>query len=178
MQIREHFAYCPKCGVEAESSENHRMFGCEHCGFTLFFNVGASVSGICLRENGDVLLLKRMHQPRKGSWTLPGGFTEPHESGLDALVREVYEETGLSVTEPTAHSAFPNTYVYKGVTYATFDMVYVCKVAGAPMLDGTEVDAHRWFSLTELLDADISFPSLKNAIDLYVSQHGLKKTTG
>ena len=178
MHIREHFAYCPKCGIEAESSENHRMFDCEHCGFTLYFNVGASVSGICLRENGDVLLLKRIHQPRKGSWTLPGGFTEPHESGLDALVREVYEETGLSVTQPIAHSAFPNTYVYKDVTYATFDMVYVCKVAGAPMLDGTEVDAHRWFSLTELLEAEISFPSLKNAIDLYVSHHGLKKTTG
>lgn len=178
MHIREHFAYCPKCGVTAEPSQNLRSFACIHCGFTVYFNVGASVSGICTRSNGDVLLLKRMRPPRVGTWTLPGGFVEPGETGIDALRREVYEETGLSVSDPTPQSAFPNTYVYKGVTYATFDMVYVCQVDGAPILDGTEVDAHRWFSQTELLDADISFPSLKNAIDRYVSQHGLLKTTG
>lgn len=170
MRIREHFGYCPKCGIEAPASEMHRMFSCEHCGFAVYFNVGASVSGICKRENGDVLFLKRIHPPRAGTWTLPGGFVEPDESGVDALVREVYEETGLVVTEPVAHSAFPNTYVYKGVTYATFDMVYVCAVQGSPILDGTEVDAHRWFSPSELEHVDISFPSLRNAVDLYVSQ--------
>jgi NADH pyrophosphatase NudC (nudix superfamily) len=171
MQIREHFAFCPKCGVTVDPSDNHRKFGCDQCGFQVYFNVGASVSGICIRSNGDVLLLKRMHAPRKGTWTLPGGFAEPGESGVEALVREVHEETGLIVTEPVAHSAFPNTYVFNGVTYATFDMVYVCQVAGAPILDGTEVDAHRWFSPFELLDADISFPSLEKALLLYVAQY-------
>ena len=169
MQIREHYAFCPKCGVSVEPFGNHRKFRCDGCGFEVYFNVGASVSGICTRKNGDVLLLKRMHPPRQGSWTLPGGFVEPGESGVEALVREVHEETGLIVTESVAHSAFPNTYTYNGVTYATFDMVYVCQVAGAPMLDGTEVDAHRWFSPTELPDVDISFPSLRSAIMLYVA---------
>lgn len=177
MQIREHFAYCPKCGIKAQSSENHRMFGCEHCGFTVYFNVGASVSGICTRENGDVLLLKRMHQPRKGSWTLPGGFVEPGESGIESLEREVQEETGLTIAAPVAHSAFPNTYVYKDVTYATFDMIYICKVTGAPLLDRTEVDAYRWISPSELANVDISFPSLKRAIDQYVLQQGSMETT-
>jgi NADH pyrophosphatase NudC (nudix superfamily) len=170
MQIRQHFVYCPKCGVSAEPSDNHRKFRCDGCGFEVYFNVGASVSGICRQSNGDVLLLKRMHTPRQGSWTLPGGFVDPGESGIEALVREVHEETGLIVTEPVAHSAFPNNYVYNGVTYATFDMVYVCHVAGAPMLDGTEVDAHRWFSPAELPYVDVSFPSLRGALMLYVTQ--------
>ena len=177
MQIRDYFAYCPKCGIDATASENHRVFVCRHCGFTLYFNVGASVSGICIRENQDVLLLKRMREPRMGTWTLPGGFAEPGESGVDALTREVHEETGLMVTEPAAHSAFPNTYEYKGVTYETFDMVYTCRIAGALSLDGTEVDAHRWFSVTELKNADISFPSLKRALDLFVAQHSDRQST-
>jgi ADP-ribose pyrophosphatase YjhB (NUDIX family) len=178
MQIREHFAFCPKCGAPAEESAIHRRFTCEKCAFQVYFNVGASVSGICRRSNGDVLLLKRMHPPREGTWTLPGGFAEPGESGTDALMREIKEETGLIAINPVPHSAFPNLYIYRDVTYATFDMVYVCGLEGSPMLDGIEVDAHRWFSTTELTDVDISFPSLRSALILYVSQHNHSRSSG
>jgi NADH pyrophosphatase NudC (nudix superfamily) len=172
MHIREHFAYCPKCGGKSSPSDNHRKFSCEHCGFQVYFNVGASVSGICRGINGDVLLLKRMHAPRAGTWTLPGGFVEPGESGLDALIREVHEETGLDVKNAVPQSAFPNSYTFGDVTYSTFDMVYVCDLEGDIALDGTEVDAHRWFAISELLDTEISFPSLRSAITLYVVQQG------
>ena len=170
MQIREHFAFCPNCGVSVEPSDNHRKFRCDGCGFEVYFNVGASVSGICIRSNGDVLLLKRMHAPREATWTLPGGFVEPGESGMDALLREIQEETGLMALNAVPHSAFPNTYTYGGVTYETFDMVYVGGLEGSLSLDGTEVDAHRWFSPTELPGVDISFPSLRSAIMLYVAE--------
>jgi ADP-ribose pyrophosphatase YjhB (NUDIX family) len=119
-----------------------------------------------------------MRAPREGTWTLPGGFVEPGESGVEALVREVHEETGLIVRESVAHSAFPNTYAYNGVTYETFDMVYVCGLEGALSLDGTEVDAHRWFSPAELLDVDISFPSLRSAIMLYVAECNQNVSSG
>lgn len=178
MNIREHFAFCPKCGGGASPSDNHRKFSCEHCGFQVYFNVGASVSGICRRTNGDVLLLKRMHPPRAGTWTLPGGFVEPGESGLDALIREIHEETGLDVKNAFPQSAFPNNYTFGDVTYATFDMVYVCDLEGEISLDGTEVDAHRWFAVSELQNADISFPSLRSAIALYVAQQDREKTIG
>jgi len=178
MNIREHFAFCPKCGGAASPSDNHRKFSCEQCGFQVYFNVGASVSGICRRTNGDVLLLKRMHPPRAGTWTLPGGFVEPGESGLDALIREINEETGLDVKKAVAQSAFPNSYTFDGVTYATFDMVYVCDLEGDISLDGTEVNAHRWFAVSELHQAEISFPSLRSAITLYVAQQDREEPIG
>jgi len=46
-------------------------------------------------EHGRILCV-RLNYASKG-WTTPGGRVEPGESPLDALVREVVEETGLEV---------------------------------------------------------------------------------
>lgn len=49
--------------------------------------------------NGSILLARIAagHQG-EGKWTLPGGGVEWGEHPEDALIREVYEETGFSVT--------------------------------------------------------------------------------
>jgi ADP-ribose pyrophosphatase YjhB (NUDIX family) len=47
-----------------------------------------------VRDGDRVLLVRRLDT---GDWELPGGRVEPGESALDALVREVAEETGLLV---------------------------------------------------------------------------------
>ena len=53
--------------------------------------------------DGRLLLLDSTDPARPGTrwWELPGGGVEPGESELEALVREVLEETGLAV-EPVA----------------------------------------------------------------------------
>ena len=50
-----------------------------------------------MREDGRVLLVKRGRPPRKGAWSLPGGHVEGGETLEAAIVREVLEETGLTV---------------------------------------------------------------------------------
>jgi 8-oxo-dGTP pyrophosphatase MutT (NUDIX family) len=42
---------------------------------------------------GRILLVKHNYGPR--NWELPGGRVEPGESPLEAVIREVQEETGL-----------------------------------------------------------------------------------
>ena len=55
---------------------------------------------LCLIQDGDrVLLQNRVKNDWKG-YTLPGGHVEPGESFVDAVVREMREETGLTVTDP------------------------------------------------------------------------------
>lgn len=46
---------------------------------------------------GQVLLVQRSREPSLGLWALPGGLVEIGETLAEALVREVAEETGLTV---------------------------------------------------------------------------------
>lgn len=48
-------------------------------------------------EQGRLLMIKRGHEPGAGLWSIPGGRIEPGETDAEALVREMFEETGLAV---------------------------------------------------------------------------------
>ena len=50
-----------------------------------------------MERDGRLLLGRRAYDPSVGLWDLPGGFLEENEHPLDALVRELKEETGLDV---------------------------------------------------------------------------------
>lgn len=53
--------------------------------------------GVVVWRDGQVLLVKRGKPPRQGSWGLPGGRQEWGETVYQAAVREVAEETGLTI---------------------------------------------------------------------------------
>lgn len=46
---------------------------------------------------GRLLLIRRGQEPSAGTWSVPGGRCRADESGAEACVREVAEETGLTV---------------------------------------------------------------------------------
>lgn len=56
----------------------------------------AAVGAIAIRD-GMLLLVQRGHAPDAGKWSIPGGRVEPGETDADAVVREMAEETGLTV---------------------------------------------------------------------------------
>lgn len=57
--------------------------------------------GVAVWRGDEVLLVKRGTDPRAGQWSLPGGRQQPGETVRDAAIREVIEETGLTVTPAT-----------------------------------------------------------------------------
>lgn len=55
---------------------------------------------LCLiRKDGKYLLQDRVKEDWRG-YTLPGGHIEPGESIVDSVIREMEEETGLTVLDP------------------------------------------------------------------------------
>ena len=103
----------------------------------------AAVGAIAVRD-GALLLIRRGHAPSRGRWSLPGGRVEPGETPHDALVREVAEETGLTVEvgELVGEVARPGP---NGVTYRIQDyrvtVVGGNGVAGAAVVAGDDAVA-------------------------------------
>ena len=55
---------------------------------------------LCLVRDGNRILLQNRVKADWSGYTLPGGHVEPGESFVDAVKREMREETGLEIREP------------------------------------------------------------------------------
>jgi len=102
-----------------------------------------SVVGIVLSEDKkQVLLIKRRDVP---VWVLPGGGVEEEESPEEAIIREMQEETGLTVTiERIVGEYFPINRLTR-LTY----LFALSPVAGS-FSTGSETKEIRYFSINTL----------------------------
>ena len=55
---------------------------------------------LCLIQDGNKILLQNRVKKDWQGYTLPGGHVEPGESFVDAVIREMKEETGLDILKP------------------------------------------------------------------------------
>ncbi len=53
--------------------------------------------GALVFKEGSILLVKRGNPPLAGTWSFPGGITNPFESLRDAVIREVREECNIDI---------------------------------------------------------------------------------
>jgi len=53
--------------------------------------------GALVMRGDEFLLVKRMHEPSKGLWSIPGGLVDLGEAVEEAARREVEEETGVKI---------------------------------------------------------------------------------
>lgn len=110
------------------------------------------VRALMFNDRHELLLQKQTHF---GSWALPHGCVDVGESVLDALKREVKEETGLSVIEAEPFGLYTDPAY--SVTYPNGDQVQTFSVAfrvlawsGELTVDGDEVSELGFFPLDEL----------------------------
>jgi len=96
------YHFCPRCGTRLVPRPEHEAEGgairptCPKCGFVAYYNPVPAVGAVILLD-GQVLLVRRAYAPKKDQWSLPAGFMEYGERQMDALAREVREETALVI---------------------------------------------------------------------------------
>lgn len=108
--------------------------------------------GALILDEGRVLLVERGKEPLAGYWSLPGGVVETGERLEDALVREVFEETGLHVTADSIATVFERIMPDPGGTceyhYVLID--FYCTITSGEPRPGDDSARVEWFPIDSL----------------------------
>ena len=116
---------------------------CPTCGE--YKNRAISIDAI-IEQDGKILLIKRGIDPYKGYWAIPGGHVDFDETLEKSTIREVREETGLTVTKLTLFGIYSDPGRHPRQTIA---VAYQTEVKGNPKAGDDAVDL-AWFSPDQL----------------------------
>ena len=109
-------------------------------------------------QSGHILLVQRDGQPGKGLWAMPGGFIGENEKLIDAMIRELREETGLKVPEKVLRGSITRRDVFddpsrsqRGRTITHAFKIELDDSQELPRLKaGSDAKRACWFSLGDL----------------------------
>lgn len=95
-----------------------------------------------------------------GRWGLPGGGAHHSEDSLAALIREVEEEVGLSLSKQNCKKVGNKTYKQNGLSFRY--QLFVIKLSDQPKLRAqrSEIGEAQWIAINELNSANSSFDVL------------------
>jgi ADP-ribose pyrophosphatase YjhB (NUDIX family) len=108
-----------------------------------------------------VLLIRRGQPPSAGSWSIPGGRCLQGEDPAAACVREVAEETGLSV-EVLRFAGQVERAAPSGGVYVIDD--FACRVVGGELTAGDDAADARWVTRAEMAELELA-PGVYEALD-------------
>jgi 8-oxo-dGTP diphosphatase len=106
--------------------------------------------GAVVMDQARVLLVRRGREPLKGQWSLPGGLLDIGEPLSAGVIREVREETGLTV-EPLELIELLDRIHREGerVRYHYVIADYLCRVVSGELKAASDADAVRWVERAE-----------------------------
>lgn len=120
---------------------------CQKCG--RYQTRSVTVDILVVNPKAQILLIKRKNPPYQNHWALPGGYLDQDETTLQAALRELNEETGLSADNAALFGFYddPCRDPKQNVTF----VYLVRQFAGDPKA-GDDAKEAKFFSLASLPD--------------------------
>lgn len=140
--------HCPRCGAATMVEEGGWVRRCPVDNSQVFPRTDPAVI-VLITDADDRILLGSNAMWENNRYSLLAGFVEPGEALESAVIREMFEESGLRVTDPAYVGSQPWPFpasVMCGFTARLADD----QPAGDLLPDGAEILALRWFSRQEL----------------------------
>lgn len=128
-----------------------------------------AVDGIVENDKSEILLVKHRD---KEVWTVPGGQVEIGENLIEALIREIKEESGIDVVVNKLVCISSNTGTYEGYNgYGTVPTKvmfgFTCTFIGGELTDSDETSESLWVPRERVLDY-IKVPCLVERFKAYL----------
>ncbi|MBB6481384.1 NAD(+) diphosphatase [Spirochaeta isovalerica] len=139
--------FCGKCGSATETAEMGQARYCSKgtCATPHYPRTDPAVIVVVTRD--DKCLLARKAGWPEGMYSIVAGYVDHGESLEDAVVREVFEETGIHVRSTEYHSSQPWPFPY------TLMLGYFAEAdEGDIVVDHNELEDARWFSREDIIE--------------------------
>jgi 8-oxo-dGTP pyrophosphatase MutT (NUDIX family) len=136
--------------------------------------VAVSAKAVLLNPENQILALRRTPESknRPGQWDLPGGKADLDETPEQAGVREIGEETGLTVAIGDLEKLYQTTDLCDDGTVRR-RFYYISRVSAGEVICSPEHDIDRWMELAEAAQA-FEHPPHLDLIKFVIAQQAAK----
>ena len=121
---------------------------------TKYKNPALTVDTIIIEDN-KVILIKRLNNPFKDHWAIPGGFVEYGEKVEDAAVREAKEETGLDIELTKLVGVYSNPD--RDPRGHTVTVAFLSKIIGGTLKSDSDAKDAKFIDISELKNMKLAF---------------------
>ena len=166
MAVLNGWQICPRCGAALDLDDAPACVSCPSCGLVVYANPKPTASAFVVDDSGRLLLVRRAIEPFLGCWDTPGGFVEEGEHPLDALRRELREETGLEVEPGRFVGIWMDDYGPSADAQSTLNLYWEASVVSGDPRPADDVAELGWFDPDRLPPREeIAFTALADAVE-------------
>ncbi|MFM7426506.1 MAG: NUDIX hydrolase [Elainella sp.] len=105
-------------------------------------------------QDGKVLLVLEREDQK---WTLPGGWIDVGESPGEAVLREIYEESGYEARILKLAAVYDrNKHPHPPLIFHSYKLFFLCELTGGAAKPSIETDAVEFFPVDQLPELSLS----------------------